>query len=43
MLNNPEIIDICIYIPKNVIYAKISKIGLHICYLDFMSRIYIIE
>jgi hypothetical protein len=40
MLLNLEIIDISIYMLKNVKYAKICKINLHICNRDIMNRIY---
>jgi hypothetical protein len=42
MLLNLETIDICIYMLKNVKYAKMCKISLHICNRDFINRIYII-
>jgi hypothetical protein len=42
MLLNLETIYICIYMLKNIKYAKICKIILHICNQDFMNRIYII-
>jgi hypothetical protein len=42
MLLNLETIDICIYMLKNIKYAKICKISLHICNQDFMNQIYII-
>lgn len=41
MLNNLETINIYIHLLKNVEYVKMCKISLHICNLDFISRIYI--
>lgn len=42
MLLTLEIINMCIYTLKNVKYVKIYKIGLLICYQDFMNQIDII-
>jgi hypothetical protein len=42
MLLNLGTIDICIYMLKNVKYAKICKISLHICNRDFMNQIYVV-
>jgi hypothetical protein len=39
MLLNLETIDICIYMLKNIKYAKIFKISLHISNRIFMNRI----
>jgi hypothetical protein len=42
MLLNLETIDICIYMLKNIKYAKICNISLHICNRDYKNRIYVI-
>jgi len=42
MLLSEEINKICMDMLKNVKYAKICKISLHICNQDFMNQIYIL-